>query len=285
MSWKNVKSFLIVLLVLVNIALCAFAYKYFIASRFTDSGTAAMASSLLEKSGIVITADKLAVKNDSADVLFCEYDRENYLAFVCSLLFLKEADGIYLLPSGIRAETLEGDMLLLGYDMSIDYTNAALKDEITLALQNAAPMATEEAKTARQSLESLIALPENSLANAKCTAFGQYTFITANQFENSLLLYDMTCVFGLKDGKIVYAFGKHFFGVPEGKESAQLLDRVNIMFSEKQRGKTGTVKDISLCYTLYEDSQNDRMLFVPSYKITYTDNTQNTVNALSKEIY
>ena len=95
----------------------------------------------------------------------------------------------------------------------------------------------------------------------------------------------MTCVFGIKNGKIVYAGGKHFFGVPEGKEAAQLLDRVNIMFSEKQRGEVGTVSDISLCYTLYEDSQTDRMLFIPSYKITYEDGKTNTVNALSKEKY
>ena len=57
------------------------------------------------------------------------------------------------------------------------------------------------------------------------------------------------------------------------------------MFSEKQRGEVGTVSDISLCYTLYEDSQNDRMLYIPSYKITYKDGKVNTVNAISKEIY
>lgn len=285
MSWKNVKNLLIVLLLAVNVVLMMFAYNYFLASRFTDGETAAMASAVLAKNDIKISADKLAVQKDTADVLFCAYDREHYLALAASLLLGKEADGIYMLPNGIRAETLEGDTVLLGYDMSIDYKNFALADEINAALDGAKPMDADASKQIRTALEELIALPENSLEGAKCTSFGDYTFITAEQFENSLSLYDMTCVFGIKNGKIVYAGGKHFFGVPEGKEAAQLLDRVNIMFSEKQRGEAGTVSDISLCYTLYEDSQTDRMLFIPSYKITYEDGKTNTVNALSKEKY
>lgn len=285
MSWKNVKNFLIILLVAVNVALSVFAYRYYFASSFTDSETAAVASAVLKNSGINVSADTLAVKKDSADVLFCQYERENYLALVSFLLFGKEADGIYLLPNGIKAETLEGDTVSLGYDMSIDYTSTALQSEINEALLRRLPLDADRAKTSRALLEKLIALPENSLADAACTAFGDYVFIETEQFENSLSLYGMNCVFGMKNGKIIYASGKHFFSVPEGKESAQLLDKVNIMFSEKLREETGTVKDITLCYTLYEDSQNNRMMFIPSYKVTYEDGKQSAVNALTKEKY
>ena len=285
MSWKNVKNFLIALLVAVNIVLSVFAYKYYFASSFTDLETASVASAVLKNSGINISAEALAVKKDSTEVLLCKYNREHYLALVCSILLGKEADGIYLLPSGIKAETLEGDTVLLGYDMSIDYTNSALQSEITFALTSAKPLDADAAKSSRASLEKLIALPENSLSNASCTAFGDYVFIAAEQFENSLSLYGMNCVFGIKNGKIVYANGKHFFSVPEEKENAQLLDKVNIMFSEKLREETGTVTDISLCYTLYEDSQNGRMMFIPSYKVTYEDGRQSAVNALTKEKY
>ncbi|MBE6678949.1 MAG: hypothetical protein E7598_00335 [Ruminococcaceae bacterium] len=285
MSWKNVKNFLIVLLVAVNIVLSIYAYRYYFASTFTDADTAQIASEVLKSSGINIGADTLAVKKDSAETLYCSYDREHYLALVCSLFFGKEADGIYLVPSGIKAETLEGDSITLGYDMQINYTNAALKDEITAALSKADPIEAEESKAVRQTLETLIALPENSLSDAECTAYGDYVFITANQFENSLPLYGMTCIFGIRNGKLVHADGKHFFGVPEGKESSQILDKVNIMFSEKLRGETGTVKDIRLCYTLYEDSLSDRMLFIPSYEILYEDGRTNAINALTKEKY
>ena len=204
MSWKNVKNFLIILLVIVNIILSAFAYNYYRASRFVDSDTAAMASDVLKQSGIEVAAAQLAVKKDTADILFCAYDREHYLALVSSLFFGKEADGIYMLPNGIRAETLEGDTLLLGYDMSIDYTNAALENEIKAALDGAAKVSAEDSKHVRAALEELIALPENSLKDAPCSAYGDYTFITAAQFENSLSLYDMTAVFGIKNGEIVY---------------------------------------------------------------------------------
>ena len=159
MSWKNVKNLLIVLLLAVNVVLIIFAYNYFLASRFTDGETAAMASAVLAKSDIKISADKLAVQKDTADVLFCAYDREHYLALAASLLLGKEADGIYMLPNGIRAETLEGDTVLLGYDMSIDYKNFALADEINAALDGAKPMDADASKQIRTALEELIALP------------------------------------------------------------------------------------------------------------------------------
>ncbi len=285
MSWKNVKNFLIILLVAVNILLLVFVYNYFMASRYTTSETAEVASDVLKQSGIYVDEELLAVENDSADTLLCTYDREHYLALVASLLFGKEADGIYMLPSGIRAETLDGESVSLGYDMSIDYTRASHTNEINQALANSKKAASEDTKAARELLEELIALPFGALDSAECTSYGEYTFITAVQTENGLPIYDMTCRFGIHGGKIVYAHGKHFFGVPEQKESTQLLNRVNIMFSEKERGEVGRVTDISLCYTLYEDSQNHSMMYIPSYRIVYEDGKINAVNAISKEKY
>ncbi|MBQ4150329.1 MAG: hypothetical protein IJC81_00810 [Clostridia bacterium] len=285
MSWKTVKNFLIVLLTAVNFLLFFFAYNYFKNSQYTSEDTANEASQILAQSNISISPEQLAVKHDSAEILRCEYNREDYLEFVSALLFGKEADNIYLLPDGIRAETLSGESALLGFDMAIDFKNAVLKTEIDNAIQNQVPISDENSKAVRTSLEKQLALATGALDNAKCEGYGEYFFITVNQCENDLPIYDMTCVFGLKGDKVVYANGKHFFAVPSESESAQLLSRVNIMFSEKQRGEEGKVSDISLCYTLYEDPHNNRMLYIPAYKITYAGGKVSAVNAISKEKY
>ena len=285
MSWKNVKTLLILLLVAVNTVLAVFAFTYFKDANFTSKDTAVSAAEILAKSGIEVSPELLSVKNDAVDILSCEYTRETYLSLVASFLFGKEADGIYLLPNGIQAETLEGESILLGYDMSISFTAEALDESIYDALHKATKTDPELAKGARKSLETLIAMPSGSLENAVCKSYGDYVFITVEQQENKLPIYNMSCVFGLKNEKIVYASGKHFFGVPETKESEQLLDRVNILFSEKERGMQGTVTDISLCYTLYEDASNNRMLLIPSYLVTYADRSSNAVNAINKEKY
>ena len=285
MIWKNVKSLLIVLLVAVNLFIGFLALNYYKSSRFTDSDTANAASKVLENGGISVLPDVIAVENDIADILTCSYDRENYLATVSMLFLGREADGVYLLPSGIRAETREGDCVLLGYDMSISYSSVNLADNISTALKYASPVESEESKAGREALAKLIAMPKGSLKNAPCVEYGEYMFITVDQFENGLAIYDMNCVFGLRGGRIVYAEGKHFFGVPDKEESAQLLDRVNILFSEKERGEVGDITDVTLCYTLYEDFGNHRMMLVPSYDVRYSDGRSHAVNAINREKY
>ena len=44
----------------------------------------------------------------------------------------EEAEGIYLLPNGIRAETADGKVATLGYDFSLQYVSPdADKDRLT----------------------------------------------------------------------------------------------------------------------------------------------------------
>ena len=94
MSWKQVKNILLLLLVAVNILLFAFVYNYYQASNYTDADTAKRAVTILQKSGITVADELLAVQNDSADLLHCSYDREEYLCYAAALLLGKEAEGI-----------------------------------------------------------------------------------------------------------------------------------------------------------------------------------------------
>ena len=282
MSWKSVKNLLIVLLILVNSLLAVFAYNYYIASRFTDANTVNNSLDILKAHGLEVSGELISVKNESADILYSAYDRENYVCLVASLLFGKEADGMYMLPSGVRAETADGEVALIGYDMSLEYASVSEEGvENAVALAKAA--AEDVAKEACLFLEEKIALPKGSISTGDCTASGDIVFVNVVQKENGLPLYGMECVFGIKGEKIVYASGKHFFGVPEKAENAQLLDRINILFSEKDDGMTGKLLDISLCYTLYE--ADGEMMFVPSYTLTYADGNVRAVNAISKKLY
>ena len=285
MSWKSVKNILILLLVTVNILLAVFAYNYYMGSRFTDGDTAEKAVTVLQKSGINVSSELLSVKNDTAPALYTSYDRESYVCLAANVLFGKEADGIYMLPSGVRAETLEGETAYIGYDMSLEFYAAGEKDEITAALGNSKSVGGDSSKSARTFLENTLALESGSIKESDCKTSGDFVFITIDQAERGLSLYGMKSVFGVRGEKIVYAAGKYFFGTPAGEENAQLLNRVNILFSEKERGMTGALCDIELCYTLYEDEESELMLFIPSYALTYADGTIRAVNAISKKLY
>lgn len=285
MSWKSVKNILILLLVAVNILLAVFAYNYYTGSRFTDGDTAEKAVTVLEKSGINVSSELLSVKNDTAQALYTSYDRENYVCLVANVLFGKEADGIYMLPDGVRAQTLEGETAYIGYDMSLEFYAAGEKDKVAAALSNAKAVSGDSSKNARTFLENTLSLESGSIKESSCKASGDFVFITMDQTQRGLSLYGMECVFGVRGEKIVCAIGKYFFGAPTGEKIAQLLNRVNILFSEKERGMTGTLCDIELCYTLYEDEESELMLFIPSYALTYADGTVRAVNGVSKKLY
>ena len=134
MNWKHVKHFLLLLLLGVNILLGYFVYTTFNDAFFTDTQPAARAASILEKDGIRVSEELLAARNDTADTLSTPYVRETYLLSVATLLLGKEADGIYLLPSGIRAETSEGDSVFLGNDLSIAFTANGVTADLSAAV-------------------------------------------------------------------------------------------------------------------------------------------------------
>ena len=124
MNWRYIKSFLILLVVLVDVLLLRFCYTYYTARDYTAQDTAEDAAAILGESGITVSPDLLAVRADSAPARSCTYTREDYARLVLSLLTDAETSGIFLLPDGIRAVTAAGDVALLGSDLSIDFTAA-----------------------------------------------------------------------------------------------------------------------------------------------------------------
>lgn len=285
MNWKHTKTFLIILLAAVNILLCVYVLGHFNDNYFVGEEEAQEACNALKNSGIYVDASLLGGQNDNAGILICTYDREEYISLVASVLFGKEADGIYMLPTSVRAETKEGDVAVLGYDMSIDYVMPEITEDIDGILESAVVLSDADSKKDRKKLEQILALPSGSLDGAECKKSGDYVFISAYQTENNIPIYDMSCVFGVLGDRIVYAKGKHFFSIPVDKQDTPILNRINIMFSEKKRGAKGKVNAITFCYTLYENALSKSMMLVPSYAVEYDDGTVNAVNAVSKELY
>lgn len=283
-NWSSTKTLLLVLLVAVNLLLGVYVYNHFKDNYFIGEDVAAEASEILKKSNIKVDASLLDGFNEDGDVLICSYEREDYVMLVASLLLGKEADGMYVLPHGVRAETFESETAVIGYDMSISFVSKELSD-IDGLLGGASPQSDSECKNERKTLERVLALPSGSLDGAECKKNGEYVFITVCQEENDIPLYGMDCVFGMHGEKIIYAKGKHLFCVPEEKQDTPILDRINIMFSEKSRGAEGEVVSITFCYTLYESSASKTMMLIPSYAVRYADGTVHAVNAVSKDLY
>lgn len=285
MSWRNVKTLLLVLLVAANLFLFSVVRTYYKDRAYTDTQTAEEAVSLLAKSDLLVRGDLLAVRSDTAAQYACAYDRENYLCLTAMLFFGREADGIYLLPDGIRAECRDGSVAVLGNDLSLFYLHGGTDESTVREALAAAHPAMPEADGVRERLQSLLLLTDAQLSALDYTVYRDFLFVTVTETLDGLPLYGMTCTFGFSGETLVFAEGKYFFDRPAKEEDAPLLSRIHILFSEKERGRTGEVTDFSLCLVPYEDTESGRLLFLPAYTVSFSDGTNCTVNALDGTPY
>lgn len=282
MNWKYVKTFLIVLLLAVNGLLGYLAYSAYSDTAFTSTATAEGAARVLEKSGISVSPDMLSVKNDRAKSLAGEYNRESYLMSVAAFLLGEEPSGSFLLPSGILAENSRGESVLVNSDLSLHYVASGI-DESNLAYT---PLTDEKELTAaRELFASILGYDKGAFDGAPVCKHGDILLFTLSQKEENIPLYGYDCTFGIRDGSIVYASGKHFFGSFSESSEAPLLNRTNILLSEKARGRTGTVEKIDLCYVLYEDTKQDLLRLIPAYSVSYAGGETSIINALDASIF
>lgn len=286
MNWKHVKHVFLLLLIFVNILLGFFVYTDYRETAFTDPLTAARTVALLREKGIHVSEELLTAKNDVAATLSVPYDREEYLLTAAAFLLGGTPDGIYLLPDDIRAETAAGESVLLGNDLSIVFFAKDGGEAVRAELQKnrILPHTEEEAREILPRFAALLSLSQNEVESGVLAKGDGVWLLTLTQSADGIPLDGFTCTFGMRDGALVYAKGRHFFGAPEARTEAPLLSRVNILLKEREHGVVGKVTDISLCYTLYEETERGELLFIPAYRVTYEDGSVSTRNAISGDI-
>lgn len=285
MNWKYIKSFLILLVVAVDILLVRFCIGYYTARGYTARSTAEDAAAILAQSGIEVSPDLLAVRADRAPERRCAYAREDYARLVLGLLTEDAVTGIFRLPDGIRAVTAAGDTILLGDDLSIDFLAAGRDAAIIEAACTKDYPATADTSAVRSALETLLGLPEGGAKSIPATTADGYVFFTVRAEAGDIPLSLGDCVFAYLGTELVFAKGSYLFLATAAADDEPLLTRVNILLSERRRGAVGRVEEISLCYAPYEDDAEGTLLLFPAYRVRYADGSISVVNARSGEKY
>ena len=285
MNWKYIKSFLILLVVAVDILLVRFCIGYYTARGYTARSTAEDAAEILAQSGIEVSPDLLAVRADRAPERRCAYTREDYARLVLGLLTDDAVTGIFRLPGGIRAVTAAGDTILLGDDLSIDFLAAGRDAAIIEAACTKGYPATADTSAVRSAFETLLGLPEGGAKSIPATTADGYVFFTVRAEAGGIPLSLGDCVFAYLGTELVFAKGSYLFLSTAAADDEPLLTRVNILLSERRRGAVGRVEEISLCYAPYEDDAEGTLLLFPAYRVRYADGSISVVNARSGEKY
>ena len=285
MNWKNIKTFLIILLLAVDLLLVYFCADYYFSRDYTRRETAEDAAAILAAQGVEVSPDLLAARVDRVPVRTCAYVREDYLRLVVSLLFGKNADGFYLLPGGLRAETAAGDVAVVGKDLSLHFVGAGRDVSAMEAAYAKGSAVTVDISASRTALENLLALPDGGAKNFAATSADGYVFFTLSPTASGIPLCGGDCVFGFVGDRLVYADGSYLFLATGESELEPLLTRANILLSEQRRGAHGKVVSLTLCYAPYEDEAEGTLLLLPAYRVEYADGSASVVNALTGEKY
>ncbi|MBR4295371.1 MAG: hypothetical protein IKT56_00860 [Clostridia bacterium] len=306
MNWKQVKSFIIILLIVADIFLAAMLIKQTRLDVYNKEALIEIENILLE-SGIIVERKFLVLDTHEADIYISE-KKSDYASLVAkgfldetvSETFVKNDSVIFF---GKNNETLE-----IGNDFEIyfsleDYTppqsyGSLIEDEqkiqkIRDIIKSSAICA--ETNDAKFSFEIDHMSEEDNLIHVQITQ-------TLNGFRISNHI--LSCIFS--ENKLLYANGIWSFLPINEKNSAHLLDSVNILFTEKaeldahnntkqnadpqennesvvQNIQTKAVLNIEQCYNSFVSLDETKLYFTPHWHIEWSDGSHSYYNALTGE--
>ncbi len=263
MSWKNIKTFMIILLLIACVVIGTMLLLGGKKELYTKDSLEKSVS-LMEKSGILITSAQLKGTFDDMNIYRFTLPQD-YPERVAEGITVGNITDIYAVPGGVEMHTDSAERVFIGTDLSISYyCQGAPRDiseeEIGELL---APDCTSPSFGVRR---------EGSEIN------GASEFVTFVQTVEGLPITENQIKCRFTDGKLASFEGKWCFPDKCGTFSAQLRDYLNIMFTERERvnseagGKrTLTVKELEKCYGVENSDGKSVFILVPSLHIIYKE--------------
>lgn len=271
MNWKNIKTFLIILLVAVNIFLAAMLIGR-TRLKVYDKEAVGNISALLEDGGITANEKFLNLKDNDSKVYVCNIEN-NYSENVAKKL-MGEYDEVFATPDGTEFFGKDSRMKL-GDDFSLTYSKIDFdipdpKNE----------MSKDEIKAFKEKIASILG-SDFRIISAKKQDSVQYALIVQTFGEKNIQNHTLKCYFN--GDSPLYLDGTWCFLSVNDSFSAHTLDSVNILFIEKSalelaRAKNEsipeniTVENMSICYCSHISLDASKLYLMPSWRIEWKEN-------------
>lgn len=295
MHWKDLKTFAIAVLLVVDAVFVFCIFEHWYAERYYRNNLIDSAVSVFESSGLYVERSFLEKRKERPPVYVGISDAE-------SLLESLENPDVYLQreKNGIRMSGAEGTFFF-GYDFSFSYRkeddsempSGLIHTENWTLLTGSEQAAVCEYVSA-DFLQSL--LPENGKYKYTPECLAVYASgedsiaVFILRFGNMETENKIFC--RVSDGEVVSADGTLYTAFPDERKKAENFGLCNILFEEKayidaldesERKQSYTVADVSYSYGVYFDETV--FYFVPLCRITYADGESRTYNFISGELY
>ncbi|MBQ3490265.1 MAG: hypothetical protein IJA86_06725 [Clostridia bacterium] len=298
MHWKDLKTFAIAVLFIVNTAFAVFIFNHWYTDTYYRNTLIDSSLSVFEAGGLHVDRSFLEKKKEKPPVYMgtAEFDRFSEIAERLndkSYLLKKEKNGIYLIG--------EQDTFFFGYDFSFAYgtgafsgkTSSLLLEEGWLLLNEDGQKESSE-RIAEKFLQKLLPADKKFEYAVICLAVygsGEERIAVFSQTIDDIPTeHKLYCL--ISDGKVIGADGKISVIAPSERKKAENTGLCNILFEEKayidsleesERKPSYTVENISYSYGTYFDE--NVFYFIPLCKITYEDGESRIYNFISGEPY
>ena len=271
MNWKNIKTFLIILLVAVNIFLAAMLIGR-TSLKVYDKEAVGNISALLSEGGISAGDKFLNLKDNESKVYVCNI--ENDYSENVAIKLMGEYDEVFTTPDG--AEFFGKDSSLkLGDDFTLTYS----KTDFNIP-DSCNQMNDDEIETLKEKI-SLVLGNDFEIISAESSDSVQCATIMQTFDKKNIQNHTLKCYF---DGdSLSYLDGTWCFLSIDDSFSAHTLDSVNILFIEKSALELArekdenipdslTVENMSICYCSHISLDASKLYLMPSWRIQWKEN-------------
>ncbi|MBQ8497614.1 MAG: hypothetical protein IJ489_09200 [Clostridia bacterium] len=300
MSWKNLKIFAIITLLVMDIVFAFFVIERRYSVSYYDDTLIDSAITVFSASDLHVDRSFLEAKKKMPAV---------YTGKITSTLFSEVTEAMERGGYQIQEDTGgmrfvgETDEFFFGNDFIFTYISAEgiklpsvlLEEGLWVALSDGEEK-TSVFQTAIDFLKSK-ALISDTFAHYSYDISCRYVYRLGGNYIVHLIqsVDGMALESGLylliSDGNVTCADGTFSILLPKDKKSAENADLLNILFAEKayiasldKNTSDYTVSDISYSYGLYFDS-DDTFYLIPLCKITYLNGEERVYNFVSGKLY
>ena len=311
MNFKNIKIFFILLLFLINTYLLYNYISFDKNSLRIDAETIQNVVSLLESNNIIISPQTIPTSYPDADIIESEFDSK-YYENLTTAISLSERESINIMPdNSIRIIMRNGDLFNLNRRFGFEFISKSsniqdsLIPDIILSQSSADSSITKE----EQKLIDNFVYPDTISEQHAPFSYEIGDIYTDDsrkivflfQTIDGIYIRDHSMCIELESSKVTRALGTWFFPKISEKYSYDLYDQLSVLFKELElknyqydNGEDNTaelisnaytINEMSFSYCIYWSSTQDRLFFIPAWKIAADTGEVRYYNAVNCELY
>lgn len=312
MNFRNIKIFFILLLLILNTYLL---YNYTFSEKSIsriDTDAIQNVVSLLESSGIIIDPQTIPYNYPDADIIESEFDSK-YYENLATAISSSERESINIMPdNSIKMIMRNGDLFTLDRRFGFEFIAKSSSVNESLKIEDFSNESSDpDTNITKEEQKIINAFVYPNTVSEQHTPFsyeitGIYTdssrkAVYLSQTIDGIYIRDHNICIELENTKVTRARGTWFFPASSEKYSYDLYDQLSVLFEEieyknsqinaeynntnEETSNTYTINEMAFSYCIYWSSAQDRLFFIPAWKIVADTGETRYYNAVNCELY